>query len=648
MNLSDQSGRETDLVSLKPQELLEKLDLESPGLEGVRRAMARSGQTGALAALLAHYRRRHPLPAAAAGVPARACEVADKIARHVIQWGPYEEADYGPQMDWEWDPRGDIEWVAAVYRFFWAPPLADAYRATRDEKYARAFVALTTDWLRKHPLEEWRRTHPVYTHWRGFAWLDIQTGIRATNLCRAFPLLVHAEAFTPEFLGILMDGLYDHQVKTERLPMGRVHNKAVFEQRGFTNIAHTFPEFRDSRRWLQLGLERTEENLLAQTTSDGVQREWSFGYHQGVLSDAVEIMERMRAAGIEVSPAYRERVRRMHDYIFAVATPDLGAPMFGDGSRPLRETDDRSRWPLYNSLVGATALLGDPKYAARATLDRSALPEQRSYAFPEAGMCALRSGWDLDAIHLALHCSPPGISTHDQPDNGTFELYAYGRWLMPDSGFYTYGHDPEGRAWHRRTCVHQTLTLDGADAAIAGRHLLWHSAPGLDAVVVENASYPGLTHRRSVWFVDRRFFVLLDEAIGDAADALDLHFQLAPGEVRLDPARHCAATLFEDANVLVWAGPAAPVTMEEEEGWFARAYGKRTPRRAFRFQHQGQAPAAFLTLLVPYRGTEAPEVSAALPEGFAVGSDRVELSVSVFGRTWEVGRDVGTGEAWGR
>ena len=53
--------------------------------------------------------------------------IADRIVDHVFQWGPYEPADYGPQIDWEWDPRGDIEWVAAVYRFYWAPPLADAY-----------------------------------------------------------------------------------------------------------------------------------------------------------------------------------------------------------------------------------------------------------------------------------------------------------------------------------------------------------------------------------------------------------------------------------------------------------------------------------------------------------------------------------------
>jgi len=136
-----------------------------------------------------------------------------------------------------------------------------------------------------------RKTHPVYKSWRGFAWLDIQTGVRAESICLAFPTLVHGKSFTPEFLGLLLASIYDHQRKTELLPMGKVHNKAVFEQRGFVQVCSTFPEFRDSRRWMKLAVERTRNNFLAQTTADGVQREWSFGYHIGVLDDAVYILD---------------------------------------------------------------------------------------------------------------------------------------------------------------------------------------------------------------------------------------------------------------------------------------------------------------------------------------------------------------------
>jgi len=634
-----------EMHSLSPDDVLSKLDLTLPGLERVKTAADAGNQAAAFEALLAHYREKYPPPPRADARQAT-LDVADRIANHVFQWGPYEAADYGPDIDWEWDPRGDIEWVASVYRFYWAAPLASAYSATGDDTYARAFIELTSDWIAKHPLEKHEKTHPVYKHWRGFAWLDIQTGIRATKICQAFPVLVHGDSFTPEFLGVLLASLYDHQVKTELLPMGKVHNKAVFEQRGFINIAYTFPEFRDSRRWMTLALERVQETFLAQTTPDGVQREWSGGYHLGVLRDAVEIMERMEAYDIPVPNEYRERVRRMYDYLFAIATPDLGFTMFGDASRSIDLPPDRSRWPLYSTLVYATGLLDDPKYAARARFNLADLPAQTSYAFLDAGMYVMRNEWGPEQIYLALHCSPPAISSHDQPDNGTFELYAYGRWLMPDTGYYTYGHDPKGRAWHRQTAVHQTLTLDGKDTAVDATHRLWHSDDGFDAVVVDNASYEGLTHRRSVWFVDKTFFAILDEAVGDAQGALDLHFQLAPGDTMLEIARHCASTAFDDVNVLVWQDPRAVVSMAEEEGWFAWKYGHREPRTAFRFRRESGAPAAFVTLVVPYRGTERPEVHAELGDGYGVGKDRVEVQVRAFDKTWQVGRDLERGEAW--
>jgi len=625
-----------DLESLDPEQILSKLDLTRPGLEAVKAGAEAGRRHEALEALLAYYRDKYPLPEPS---PATGdFTTADRIVDHVLQWGPYEPADYGPEIDWEWDPRGDIEWVAAVYRFYWAAPLGEAYRATRDAKYARAFVEMTSDWIAKHPLENRRRVHPVYTSWRGFAWLDIQTGIRADNLCRVFPVFVHAEAFTPDFLARLLASLYDHQVKTEKIPMGVVHNKAIFEQRGFVHVAHTFPEFRDSRRWMELALKRSRENFLAQTTADGVQREWSFGYNLGVLRDAVDIMKRVESAGIAAPDDYRDRIRKMYDYLLAIGTPELAGPMFGDASRSVDPSTSRTRWPLYSYLVEATELFGDPKYAARAKLDPAALPEQTSYAFAEAGMYVMRDRWGPEQIYFALHCSPRGISGHDQPDNGTFELCAFGRWLMPDSGFYTYGHDPAGRRWHRQTRVHQTLTLDGKDTRIAGRHLGWSASPEHLVATVENGSYPGLAHRRTVWFVDRRFFVLLDEAIGEAQGTLELHFQLAPGEAEIHAAERWAATAFDDANVLVWAPREAPLSMHEEEGWYACRYGHREPRKAFCYRHAQPAPAAFLTVVVPYRGAERPEVKAALAGDYEVGAARADVTVALGAETWRLTR----------
>ncbi|MEA2063354.1 MAG: heparinase II/III family protein, partial [Gemmatimonadota bacterium] len=366
--------QEKKLYSLAPEKILSKLDLDKPGLKKVKAAAEKGDRHAALAALLDHYRSLYLLPDEKNTGESMDFTAADNVVNHIFQWGPYEPADYGDSIDWQWDPRGDIEWVAAVYRFNWAKPLVKAYAATREEKYAKAFVELASDWIAKHPLEERDIVHPDYTRWRGFPWLDIQTGLRATVLCRVFRTLVHAKSFTPEFLGVFLASMYDHQVKTENIPMRIVHNKALFEQRGFADITFHFREFKDSNRWMELALERTRGSLLAQTTTDGVQREWSDCYHLDALRCAVSILTYAGKMGIPVPDDYRERIRLMYNYIFAVATPDLGWAMFGDVSRKEPLSNDRSTWSLYSTLVGAIELFSDRKYAARAKLDRANLP----------------------------------------------------------------------------------------------------------------------------------------------------------------------------------------------------------------------------------------------------------------------------------
>jgi heparan-sulfate lyase len=148
--------------------------------------------------------------------------------------------------------------------------------------------------------------------------------------------------------------------------------------------------------------------------------------------------------------------------------------------------------------------------------------------------------------------------------------------------------------------------------------------------------------------VDKTFLVLLDEAIGQAKGKLDLHYQLAVGDIRIDARAPCVTTGFDDVNVLIWSDPSLPISVTKEEGWFGWTYGKRMPRPAVSVRHGQPAPAAFLTVLVPYRGSDVPKVSAAVAEGFTVGADEAAIRVEALGKTWQLGRDLKNNRAWCR
>ncbi|MFL7810114.1 MAG: heparinase II/III family protein, partial [Anaerolineae bacterium] len=124
----------------------------------------------------------------------------------------------------------------------------------------------------------------------------------------------------------LLASLYDHQCRSERIPMGILHNKAVMELRGLMDIADTFPEFRDTQHWLRMGLDRFVDNFLGQSTSDGVQKEWSFGYHMHVLNDAMNIMRIAQRGGVAIPEVARQRAHDMYAFLFGFSTPELGMP----------------------------------------------------------------------------------------------------------------------------------------------------------------------------------------------------------------------------------------------------------------------------------------------------------------------------------
>jgi heparan-sulfate lyase len=181
--------------------------------------------------------------------------------------------------------------------------------------------------------------------------------------------------------------------------------------------------------------------------------------------------------------------------------------------------------------------------------------------------------------------------------------------------------------------VDQTLTLDGEDIAHEPRLLLWQPGEDQDALVVENVSYPGLTHRRAVLFVKRQFFVIVDEALGDATGDLRAHFRLAPGPSVMDEGKLYARTNSPgDANILVQGMPADGVAMAQEDGWVSFTYGVREPRPAFCFRtDKGQDSVRFVTLMIPYRDNEPPKARVSIVGDPGPGAARLELDVTVQG-----------------
>lgn len=540
---------------------------------------------------------------------------ADDALRHVFVGQPaYPPHFCGEDIDWSSNPVSDREWIWQLHRMYFWNAMARTYWHTGDEQYAVEWCRQLLDWTRKNPHDD---QHP-------YAWRSIEAGIRGYSWTGLFQYFVDSPAFTPEILVAFLNSCFDHaDFLMNQYRTGS--NWGLMEAEGLAFIAITFPEFKDAAQWRNEAFRRLNHEINIQVYPDGHQRELAIGYHLGCIQWFWRTFELAKMNGYDDAfpESYLKTIEKMCEIPMKIGLPDGTNVQFGDAwaGTPGQHNDKFMDW---------SARFGRDDFLYLATGgEQGKEPAATAYALEHSGLYSMRSGWNRDDICLVLKCGPDG-GGHCQPDNGTFDLYAGGINLMPDAGSYIYSGDPENRAWFRQTRVHQTLTLNGQNSKYAPRLLLWQPDTDLDVLVVENESYPGLTHRRAVFFVDKKFFVIVDEALGPDTGEVDIHFQLTPGNALFDYENLAVKSENEGPwQVYVRTEPARGLLLEEEDGQVSFEYTIKHPRPAFRFRQIKKADEVvvrFTTLVIPFEGM-VPDYALDIGEDQQPGNSTLRIDI---------------------
>ncbi|MGE4563695.1 MAG: alginate lyase family protein, partial [Victivallaceae bacterium] len=379
----------------------------------------------------------------------------------------------------------------------------------------------------------------------------------------------------------------------------RVGNFDITQQEGLLTVAGMFPEFKESPLFAKNAVERLIRFQQQVMLPDGVISEYVPSYHMAYPRQFLKAPKFCARYGIKADfpPEYLDRVAKGVYAVVIWSHPDGTSPLFGDA------------WlgsPGGNNEYVAKFLedFNRPDFRYFATRGAEGVaPAGKIHQLPDAGYTTIRSDWSDKALFVvAKNTNPSRHQWHSHFDNLSFELSAFGRRFMTDSGCYNYSGEPEWRAWFRRPQAHQMVTMDDLPVNSRGKTVFTKSVPGLDAAVLENEVNAGLTQRRSFILVENRFFIVLDELKGAATGTLQAHFQLDPAPWQLDPKRLAARTMYGDGPNLVVKGAALPgVELVEEEGWFSPKYMEKTRRPAFAFVQvkPDDKPRYFLTLLAP-------------------------------------------------
>lgn len=610
------------------KQLLAQLDLEQSALSEVKKSL--DHPTQAVAALLKYYKNRqginHPINRNQKSLQSgkyadeNDLKIANEALQHIfVGQRAYPSFFAGEDIDWGLRPVSDNEWVWQLNRMYFWDAMARAYWHTGNEQYAEEWTFQLKDWVKKNPRDSEHH----------YAWRSIEAGIRGYRWTSLFQHFIDAPSFTGEVLVAFLTSLHEHA--TFLMTQYRSgSNWALMEAEGLAFIAITFPEFKEAKKWQHEAIRRLNLEMNKQVYEDGHQRELSINYHMGSIRWFIRTYQLAKMNGLQEAfpDSYLQKIEKMCEVPLKVGFQDGSMPQFGDSwsGEPGQYAEQYREW---------SELFDRPDFLYYATAGKEGKrPDSTAYALPISGFYSMKSGWDTNDISFVLKCGPDG-GGHCQPDNGTFELYAGGRHLMPDAGSYIYSGDPENRAWFRQTRVHQTLTLNEENADYNPKLLLWKPGEELDILIVENKSYESLTHRRAVFFVDKQFFVLVDEAYGDGTGNVDIHFQLAPGPVHFDESLYTVRSDFPDGyNVLVQSISQPGMTIQKEEGQVSFEYTKKQPRPAFRYRinKQKQESVRFVTVVEPFRVSPS-DIDVQIIGEPEIGGNKMSLQLNVNGQS---------------
>lgn len=627
-------------------EVLELLDLTRPGLEKVAELHAAGNDSAAAVELLQYYRNRTGFDTG--GVNPDKVKLsktdrkwADDGMEHTffVHKGYQPSYNYGEDINWLYWPVRDNELRWQLHRTKWWVPMGKVYRVTGDEKYAREWMLQYRDWIKKNPLintksKAERDANPGAAENMRFAWRPLEVADRLEHQIEQFALFLPSENFTPDFLIDFLAN-YDRHGRYLNTHLSKQGNHLLFEAQRMLYAGCYFPEFKYASELRRSGIDVLNKEIKKQVFDDGVQFELDPGYHLATINIFTKALEMANANGYkgEFPDEYLQTIKKMIEAHYNYSFPDYTMPVFSDNKL------HNKGGVLPNYRKWRRLYPQDKQIEWFATEGKSGQqPAYTSHALPVGGFYTLRNGWGDDATVMVFKAGPKG-EWHNQFDNGTFELWRKGRNYFPDSGSFIYGGDDEvmeQRNWFRQTRVHNTLTLNNENLKTRESRLLkWEPGEQIDAVAVETPGYPGLTHRRTVWFVDDSFYVIADEAYGDATGDVAIHYNLLRSEPVEDLKKCAVSTDFDDNNNLTLRVFGADKS-ERVEGWASPAYREKYERPAYEFTtpKTGVAPVRFITVIYPTDDNKAAshKIEAKYKGQFA--TDGVAVDVKIDGKKY--------------
>lgn len=658
------------------EKIFEVINLDYPGLEKVKEYYEANEYYYASYELLKYYRNRSDINNPNINlinptITAFDQNVADQALTHRFYVRNFKEKDENGKevyylfdkdnkIDWSYIPEAitDQEFKSQTHRHQWMLPQAKAYRVSQNEQYLQSWMEVYSDWLQTFPCPEGAVNKDAVQ------WYGLQPAERVLDQIDILPYFIQSTRFTPEWLSTFLTAFAEGVECIRGNYFTDGSNIYVTQVQAVTSAGILMPEFKNSEAWLNEGSQKITEQIVSQFLEDGVQNELDPSYHIGVVAGFYNIYQIAQLNNkLSLFPStYIEQLRKAARFVMDIIYPDYTIDNFND----TRSVSYTKNVLLRNLRQYSEMFPEDAEMKWMSTEGKQGtVPTSSAQIYSSAGYYMLRSGWGKNSTMMILKNNDNSANKwHCQPDNGTFGLYRNGRNFFPDAGVYSYGGTSESNAERNAflaTKNHNTMTALGATIAkdfMKGEFLKHEMKGNTQILVTQNQHKANLTHRRAVFFVDKKFFVLVDEGYGDGnGDKINLNFHLrtsTTNETEYDDLsasyQYGAHTTFADNNnmlIRTFAETNSDFSVSKVTSDVSNKLGERNESRKG-YQYTIRKPktgaARFITVIYPFGATSELDnlnISAkftdnSVEDAGTFHENGASVEVSIAGETYEL------------
>ena len=287
-------------------------------------------------ATINELRRRWP------GAENQIVKRADRIVAGYFDLLGFRGLSFGNPIDWHLEPIagkraplvhwsrlnyldadlfGDKKIIWELNRHQYFITLGQAYWLTGDERYAQTFVEHVNSWMDQNPPK-------LGVNWAS----SLEIAFRSIAWIWALHFFKESPALTAETFSKLCKFLYlnARHLETFLSTYFSPNTHLTGEALGLFYLGAIMPEFKESSRWRNKGLEILLGQLPRHVQADGVYFEQSSYYHRYTTDFYLHLRVLLSNAGAPVPAVLDEKLRLLLDHLMYITRPDGTTPLFGD------------------------------------------------------------------------------------------------------------------------------------------------------------------------------------------------------------------------------------------------------------------------------------------------------------------------------